>query len=266
MSQVACDHSLALHASILAQYMAQLSLYLHGNLGTTNLGHPVTGLLRSTAPATALLWLVTLPILAILRLAGRASIRRLGGDPAVTALEVVRATPAFWGALMILYGAAYSVHLLPITHAQSATIPAAGSRLWLHALVANPRLILGDFLLHMALPACCLSMIIACGQAQVTSATRRAGMSEGGRWAARPLSRMLPLWIGATVIIESIFELNGLGYLFARSLAYQDYAVVLALFLLASLVCCTVALLVSAMDGKRGTASHDAESLPANAV
>jgi len=74
-------------------------------------------------------------------------------------------------------------------------------------------------------------------------------------WLSARSRTGLGLAVGATVLIESTFQLNGLGYLFTRSLTGQDYATVLALFLLASVACLTSALLAEALDGDVDPAS-----------
>ncbi|GAC1508048.1 MAG: ABC transporter permease [Chloroflexota bacterium] len=232
-SRVACTRVLALDSIVPTQIAIQIGLYLHGDFGTTNLGHPVRTTIVSAIPATAMLWLLTLLALSGIAAASRKLKRRAPAAVTRDALELLRAVPIFWLALLGLYFVAYRWSWLPPSHGQSIGVPSVGSRIWLRQLPSHAALQLGDALRHFALPA--MSLLGVMLAASHVPASRWATDARGGN-AWLTLARRTSVLVGGTVVIEWIFQINGLGYLFVRSLHGQDYPIALSLFLLASVL------------------------------
>jgi peptide/nickel transport system permease protein len=131
----------------------------------------------------------------------------------------------------------------------------------------SPTVSVGSFVSHMILPWCCLALLYAAFYARMTRnnlletlgedyirTARAKGLSErnvifkhGLRASITPIVTMfgldIALLVGGAVITESVFNLQGLGYLALNGALTQDLPTVLGVVLLAA-VCVALANLI----------------------
>jgi len=217
-----------------SQYWLFMDRLFHGNLGQSlYYGASVSSLIWSHLPPT--LWLlayaVVLTVLISVPLAVLAASRRDGvRDHVVRAVPLVGlGMPQFWLGFLLIYLFAISLHLFPVSgygsgftgHLQSMFLPSLTVALALTPVVIR------------SLRA---SMLDVLGAEYITTARskgvspRRLYVRHALRNAVIPAVTVLAInvgfLIGATVIIEQIFAIPGIGQLMINSIFQRDFPVV----------------------------------------
>ena len=223
-----------LNRPLLSQYWLFLDRLLHGNLGQSLFyGASVSSLILSHLPPT--LWLLTyatvLTVLISVPLAVLAASRRDGiRDHAVRAVPLVGlGMPPFWLGFLLIYAFAISLHLFPVSgygsgftgHLQSMFLPSLTVALTLTPVVIR------------SLRASMLNVLTA--EYVVTArskgvSSRRLFLRHVLRNAVIPAVTVLAInlgyLVGATVVIEEVFAVPGIGQLMINSIFQRDFPVV----------------------------------------
>jgi peptide/nickel transport system permease protein len=217
-----------------SQYWLFMDRLFHGNLGQSlYYGASVSSLIWSHLPPT--LWLlgyaVVLTVLISVPLAVLAASRRDGvRDHVVRAVPLVGlGMPQFWLGFLLIYLFAISLHLFPVSgygsgftgHLRSMFLPSLTVALALTPVVIR------------SLRA---SMLDVLGAEYITTAkskgvsARRLYVRHALRNAVIPAVTVLAInvgfLVGATVIIEQIFAIPGIGQLMINSIFQRDFPVV----------------------------------------
>jgi peptide/nickel transport system permease protein len=217
-----------------SQYWLFVDRLFHGNLGQSlYYGASVSSLILSHLPPT--LWLlgyaIVLTVLISVPLAVLAASRRDGiRDHVVRAVPLVGlGMPQFWLGFLLIYGFAISLRLFPVSgygsgftgHLQSMFLPGLTVALALTPVVIR------------SLRASMLNVLTA--EYIVTARSKgvppqRLFLRHVLRNAVIPAVTVLAInigfLIGATVIIEQIFAIPGIGQLMINSIFQRDFPVV----------------------------------------
>jgi peptide/nickel transport system permease protein len=196
---------------------------------------PTTMILGATALAFALLLSIPLGVVAALK--PNSWVDRL----TLTIAVVGQAMPTFWFALLLMFFFGVTLKLLPIS----------GGDTWQHFVL--PSIALG----YYATPA--IMRLTRSGMLEVLESdyirtARAKGLRNTSvlfkhalRNAVAPVVALaavqLGFMLGGSVVIETIFALNGLGYLAWEAISHNDFPVVQAVVLLISLVYIVLTLL-----------------------
>ena len=223
-----------LNRPLVSQYWLFIDRLFHGNLGQSlYYGGPVSSLIWSHLPPT--LWLLTyavvLTVLISVPLAVLAASKRDGvRDHVVRAVPLVGlGMPQFWLGFLLIYGFAISLRIFPVSgygagftgHLQSMFLPSLTVALALTPVVIR------------SLRASMLNVLTA--EYIVTARSKgvpshRLFLRHVLRNAVIPAVTVLAInigfLIGATVIIEQIFAIPGIGQLMINSIFQRDFPVV----------------------------------------
>jgi peptide/nickel transport system permease protein len=223
-----------LNRPLASQYWLFLDRLFHGNLGQSIFyGGSVSSLILSHLPPT--LWLLVyatvLTVLISVPLAVLAASRRDGiRDHVVRAIPLVGlGMPPFWLGFLLIYAFAISLHLFPVSgygsgftgHLRSMFLPSLTVALALTPVVIR------------SLRASMLNVLTA----EYIVTARSKGVSPQRlflrhvlRNAVIPAVTVLAInigyLVGATVIIEQIFAVPGIGQLMINSIFQRDFPVV----------------------------------------
>lgn len=248
-----CTELLRLDQPISNQYFFWMGDILHGNFGVSATGLPVGDMIAQKLPPTILLvgvsfvlqQLIALPlgILAALRPYSKMDQSLTFGS------YVALSLPAFVFGYFLIFLLGVHWALLPIGHYEDPEIPLLWSSDWFSALLRDPRLILGDLLRHLILPAFTLTitgiaidsrfmraaMLQVLHQDYIRTAKakglrrRRIILTHAFRNALLPiitnLGLYLPALVGGVVVVEAIFTWGGLGYTFSQGITGTSYGV-----------------------------------------
>ena len=246
--------------------VAQQLLAYFGNLAHLSLGYsarynmPVADLIAQRLPATLMLVITALVLAFVVGLLLGALMASTAGrvpDRAVAIIvSVLYSIPGFWIALMLIVLFSVKLGWLP-----SGGIETIGGGLSGLGFVL-------DRLRHLALPAVSLSLFFIAIYARVTRAamlevatldfvrTARAKGLSRTRVALRHVlpNALLPVTtlagihaggvLGGAVVVETVFSWPGLGRLAYEAVARRDYAVLLGILLLSSVVVIVINALV----------------------
>jgi len=196
---------------------------------------PTTMILGTAAIAFALLLSIPLGVLAALK--PNSWVDRL----TLTIAVIGQAMPTFWFALLLMFLFGVTLKVLPIS----------GSDTWQHFIL--PSIALG----YYATPA--IMRLTRSGMLEVLESdyirtARAKGLRNASvlfkhalRNAVAPVVALaavqLGFLLGGSVVIETVFALNGLGYLAWEAIVHNDFPVVQAVVLLISLVYIVLTLL-----------------------
>ena len=230
----ALREQLGLHKPIYEQYLMFLRDLSHGSLGTSIFyDQPVTGIILERLPATLFLvvYSTVLAIIITLPLAALSAVRKgsLVDNSIKGAFVVALSMPSFWlGVILILL---FSIHL--------GWFPVSGygddftARLW-----------------HLFLPAITIALstasltirslrssMIAVLTADYIDTAKAKGVKRRNIIFKHVMRNAListisvlgvhTSWvIGGTVVIESVFSIPGIGYLFVKSIVTRDYPII----------------------------------------
>jgi peptide/nickel transport system permease protein len=228
-----------LNSSLPGQLGHFLSQLVRGDLGQSYIyGVPVSSLIGShigetaslVAVATVLAVIITVPLAAL------AASRQNGwADHLVRAVSVVGlALPAFWFGIVLIEVFAVHLHLVPVGGAGS------GFGGHLEALLLPG--LTASFAMAPILVRSLRVGMLEVMDAEFIAVARAKGLSGGrvlfahvARNALVPTVTLLGLniayLIGSTVIVEQVFNLNGLGSLLLSSILNRDFPVVQAVTL-----------------------------------
>ena len=240
-----------LNRPLASQYWLFLDRLLHGNLGQSIFyGGSVTSLILSHLPPT--LWLLTyttvLTVLISVPLAVLAATRRDGiRDHVVRAVPLVGlGMPQFWLGFLLIYVFAISLRIFPVSgygtgftgHLQSMFLPSLTVALALTPVVIRS-------LRASMLNVLTAEYIVTARSKGVSS--RRLFLRHVLRNAVIPAVTVLAInigfLVGATVIIEQIFAIPGIGQLMINSIFQRDFPVVQAVTLVFAVMVVLVYLL-----------------------
>ncbi len=224
---------------LIVQYVEWAKRALQGDLGDSPyLNQPVTRMLKERMGVTMTLGVCALAfaLLVAIPLGTLAAIRPNSWiDRMALAISVMgQAMPSFWfGLIMIIF---FGVYL--------RWLPISGSDTWRHFIM--PTVALG----YYATPA--IMRLIRSGMIEVLASDHiRTARAKGLRWpsilfkhalrnAIIPVVAVaavqLGFMLGGSIIIESVFALNGLGNLAWVSIGRSDLPVVQAIVLLLALI------------------------------
>jgi peptide/nickel transport system permease protein len=259
----ACVLRLGLDKPLVVQYVNQMGLYLHGDLGQSNYGGSVTGIIADKLPKTILLMGLSylLQQLIALPLGIFAALRQYSFfDQVFTFFSYIGLSmPTFWLGLIMIF--LFSVHFqwLPPSRVEDVTLPVFWTHAWFVMVQHQPGVILGDLARHLVMPVFVLmftgiatdsrfmraSMLEVIRQDYIRTAKAK-GLSRrviifkhAFRNAVLPIitniALYLPALVGGAIITETIFTWGGVGYLFITSVTSNDYAVVQAISMILAL-------------------------------
>jgi ABC-type dipeptide/oligopeptide/nickel transport system permease component len=231
--------SFGLDRPLVVQYLEWLWRTLGGDLGTSlYFKTDVLGLIWGKLPTTLLLGVLSLlfALAVAIPLGIFAAVFRDGWIDrlALTIAVVGQALPNFFFALLLIM--LFSIQL--------RWLPVSGSDSWAHFVM--PTIALG----YYVVPA--FMRLVRAGMVEVLSAdyirtARAKGLSRRSiifkhalRNAVVPVVALtavqLGFLLGGSVVIETIFALDGLGYLAYQSITHKDFPVTQAVVLLLSIV------------------------------
>ena len=236
---------------LVVQYADYLGRLITFDLGTSYLSNrPVAELIGERLPATALLAVMAIgfalalaiPLGVVAALRPNSPIDRFALFLAVTG----QAIPNFWAGLLLILLFGVQLRWLPIS----------GSDTLAHFVM--PMIALGSF----ATPA--LMRLTRAGMIEVLNAdyirtARAMGLSRLSilfRWGLR--NALLPVisltavqfgfMLGGSIVIESVFAIQGIGYLAWQSMSRADMPVIQAIVLLVSLAYIVLTLLADLLN------------------
>ena len=223
-----------LNRPLLSQYWLFLDRLLHGNLGQSLFyGASVSSLILSHLPPT--LWLLAystvLTVLISVPLAVLAASRRDGiRDHVVRAVPLVGlGMPQFWLGFLLIYVFAITLHIFPVSGYGT------GFTGHLHSMFL-PSLTVALALTPVVIRSLRASMLNVLGAEYIVTARskgvppHRLYQRHVLRNAVIPAVTVLAInigfLVGATVIIEQIFAIPGIGQLMINSIFQRDFPVV----------------------------------------
>lgn len=239
------------HRPISLQYLDWLGRAVRGDFGESYyFSMPVAELIAERLPVTLTLGVSSILFAILLSIPmGVAAATRPNSlvDRAALFIAVVgQAMPSFWFALILIV--IFSVKL--------GWTPVSGTESWRHFVL--PTIVLGYF----ATPA--IMRLTRAGMLEVLRAdyirtARAKGLSQSQvlfkhalRNAVIPVVALaavqLGFMLGGSVVVESIFSLNGAGLLAFESIARNDFPVVQALILIFSMVYVALTLLADIVN------------------
>src|SRR5512133_172990 len=239
-------HQYGLDRPLGVQYVEWLGRAATGDFGDSlYFRTPVAALVAERMPTTMFLGaaalsfalLLSIPLGVVAALKPNSWIDRL----TLTIAVVGQAMPTFWFALLLMFLFGVTLHLLPIS----------GGDTWQHFIL--PSIALG----YYAAPA--IMRLTRSGMLEVLESdyirtARAKGLRNASvlfkhalRNAVAPVVALaavqLGFMLGGSVVIETIFAMNGLGYLAWQAISHNDFPVVQAVVLLISLVYIVLTLL-----------------------
>ncbi len=222
---------------LIVQYLEWLARTLSGDLGQSiYFRTSVTGLVLEKLPTTLMLGLfailfalaISIPLGVLAAVYQGSLVDRL----ALTVAVLGQALPNFFFALCLII--LFSIQL--------RWLPVSGSETWAHFVM--PTIALGYFVTPPIMRLVRAGMVEVLSSDYVRTA-RAKGLSSGSvvfkhalRNAMVPVVALtavqLGFLLGGSIVIETIFALDGLGYLAYRSITHKDFPVTQAVLLLLS--------------------------------
>ncbi len=232
--------ALGLNQPLWTQYLIFMGNLLHGNLGNSiYYEQPVLSLIFERLDAT--LWLVVYSaVLALLLAVPLATYAALHRDSIVD--QIIRGTfmvtlamPAFWVGIILVLVLSVNLHLFPVTGFGDTFV----SHLWYLFLPALTIALGFGAVLIRSLRNSILSVL----RTDYVDTARAKGLPWGLIVRRHVLRNALlstvtifginiAFLMGATVIIENVFAVGGIGQLLVSSILQRDYAVVQGITLL----------------------------------
>ncbi|MFC0201844.1 ABC transporter permease [Paracoccus rhizosphaerae] len=231
---------------VVVQYLTWLANVLQGDLGTSYFfKRPVAELIVSKIGNTVILAIMSLAIALTLAVPLGVLAAVYSGswiDRICSGISLLgQALPSFFLALCLVM--LFAIHL--------RLLPASGAQTWQHFIL--PAVTLGYYITPPFMRLVRAGMIDALSNDYVRTArakgipSHKVVLKHALRNALVPVVGLvtvqLGLLIGGSVVIESIFALDGLGYLAYQSIGYRDFPVLQAVVLLLSLVYVVLTLL-----------------------
>lgn len=254
-------HSLGLDRSVFEQYGIFLwDLVVHFDLGYSyQYGVPVTDLIGERLPATLLLiggslviWLGLGVTLGVSTAAKRSSV--LDKTTGIASIALLSA-PVFWlGYLALLLFSVGAGELLPVFPGIGAYIEADGIADKLAALIL-PWLVLGLSSAAIYVRLTRSAMVEQLGSVYVTAARARGLSERSVRWGHAARSGLAPMLTlvgidisvilaGNVVLVETVFNVPGLGGLLTSSVERSDLPVIQGIVVVAAIFVVAVNIVV----------------------
>ena len=224
---------------LVIQYGDYLVRLIHGDLGQSYLSNrPVTELIGERFPSTALLAVLSIVFaLAFAIPLGVSAALRPNSTLDRTALFLAvcgQAIPNFWAGLLLIL--LFGVHL--------RWLPISGSATLAHFVM--PAIALGSYAMPTIMRLVRAGMIEVL-QSDYVRTTRAMGIpwrsilfKYGLRNALLPVISLTAVqfgfMLGGSIVVESIFAINGIGYLAWQSMSRSDMPVIQAIVLVVSLI------------------------------
>jgi peptide/nickel transport system permease protein len=237
--------TLGLDAPLPVQFVATLGQLATGELRSLRTGQPVLAMIADRLPITAALLAAAIALSLILGVPmGVASARRpygrLDNWLSVAALGGV-SLPGFWFGLVLMWVFAGILQVLPATGTGPST-RLHYTPLEMVPYFVMPTVVLASALLPPVMRYTRSSMLEALAQDYVRTA-RGKGLSErlvlyrhALRNALLPVvtvvGLLVPVLIGSTAVIESVFAMPGIGRLVVEAALNRDYPTIMTLNLL----------------------------------
>ena len=240
---------LGLDGSVLGQFWTIVTQLATGELHSFRTGQPVLALLADRVPVTAVLLGGAILLSVALGVPmGVYSARRPGGplDRGLTIAALGGVSlPGFWFALVLMWIFAGVLRVLPATGI-GPTARLSYTALDMAPYFVLPIIVLASALLPPVVRYTRSSMLDALGQDYVRTA-RAKGLSETRVLFRHALGNallpvvtvvglMVPVLIGATAVIESVFAIPGIGRLVVEAAQNRDYPTIMTLNLLTAVV------------------------------
>jgi peptide/nickel transport system permease protein len=248
-------HSLGLDRPIPEQYVRWLGGVLHGDFGQSiQFKRPVSKDLRERIPVTMELGLlamvvslcIALPIGALSAMRQDTAIDYGARAVAIAMLSL----PNFWlGTLVLTFGSVWFNWAPPLTYHSLTDAPLKNL-----AILAAPAIILGAALSGTVMRLTRAQMLEVLRQDYVRTAWAK-GLRERTvvtRHAVRNafipvitvIGLQVPILIGGTVILETIFSVPGMGRFLVGAIGARDYPVIQGINLMVALIAITTNLVV----------------------
>lgn len=228
-----------LDQSFVQQYLSWAGRVLHGDLGQSYFSQEdVLTLILERLPATATLSVASLLLGLLISIpAGVYCAMKPGGwfDRSCLGLSVLgQAMPSYWVGLLLILLFGVTLRILPISGTQSA------------ASYVMPSLTLAWFVFPVFLRLSRAGMIDVLSSDYIRTA-RAKGLSERTVLFKHALrNAILPVvsvatvqfgfLLGGSIVVESVFSLNGIGLLAWSAIQRSDYPVVQAVVLIVAIV------------------------------
>ncbi len=228
-----------LDRSLVVQYLDWASRVVRGDFGNSYFSReavlgmvagrlPVTGILAAAALALALLMAVPLGVAAATR-------RGSWLDRLCLAVAVLgQAMPSYWSALLLILVFGVNLQMLPIS----------GTESWKSFVL--PTLALGWFVMPLLMRLTRAGMIEALSSDYIRTArakglpNRSVLFKHALRNAALPVVSVamvqLGFLLGGSIVIESVFALNGVGLLAWNAIQRSDFPVIQAIVLIVAVL------------------------------
>jgi peptide/nickel transport system permease protein len=230
------------------------------------LNQPVLDVILNRLPVTLLLmttaWVIWLSLALLLGVI--AAVRRYSlFDQVVTLLSYTfYSLPTFWLGLMLIYLFAVTLHWFPSQLIQSPRLSPGpfASQLWWTAFWTNPAKYGWDVAMHLVLPVITLVAVSVAGDSRFVRSAMLESLSQDYVRTARAKglgerrvvfrhafrNALLPiitngalevafLFSGA-IVTETIFSLQGMGYLFIQGLRAHDYFLLMGIVFIGSIL------------------------------
>ncbi len=235
---------------VVQRYFIYMWNLLHGNLGTSityRINTPVVVVIAPVISTTLLVFgIATVLTMWLGMILGRISGWRRGSkmDVAITMTTLTGySMPSFWVSLILLFTLAFLVPIFPLSiRATGDPITDAANEMYYYVLPILTFMITNVAWFSLTLRNSLTDVLPE--DYMVTAAAK--GLSERQQLRAHALpNARLPVvtasalyfgWIlSGVIVIETVFQINGLGLLTWNATQYQDYPLLSAIFLLATI-------------------------------
>jgi peptide/nickel transport system permease protein len=228
-----------LDRTLLEQYFGWAGNVLHGNFGESFFSRePVLGMVASRLPVTGILAAASLTLALLLAIPlGILAATRRGRwlDRLCLGVSVLgQAMPSYWVALLLILLFGVNLQILPIS----------GTDSWKSFVM--PTLALGWYVMPLLMRLTRAGMITALSSDYVRTARakglprRMVLFKHALRNAVLPVVSVsmvqLGVLLGGTIVIESVFALNGIGLLAWDAIQRSDFPVVQAIVLIVAVL------------------------------
>jgi len=243
---------------------------LHGDWGISiYLNQPVLDIITQRIPVTLLLmttaWIIWLTLALLLGVVAAVKRYSLFDQGATLFSYVFYSLPTFWLGLMLIFIFGVTLHWFPTQLIQSPRISPGpfASSVWWDAFWSDPQKYGWDVLTHLVLPVTTLVAVSVAGDSRFVRSAMLESLSQDyvrtarakGLGERRVIFRhafrnaLLPiitngalevafLFSGA-IVTETIFSLQGMGYLFYQGLLAHDYFLLMGIVLISSILVVT---------------------------
>lgn len=260
--------TLGLDQSVIMQYLKFLGRLLHGDLGTSITSHgSIAAQIAQTLPQTIQLVIVSMLFMTVMAvpLAIWSALRDSKAGDGVVRAGIVLASglPTFWLALLLQFLLATKINAFPISgfFSRGVSVPRVTGMSLVDSILAGSPGALWDAFFHLILPAFVLALpftgqlyrtlrtsLITVLDSDYIDAARAKGVSQrrlilrhalpnSAGAAITVLGATFGILMGASVLVESVFGMTGIGSFLTNAVGNADrLAVVSGVMVIGSLV------------------------------